>query len=179
MGPIFILTAIFIALTTVVEAILLGLQLRGRRLSCWLDPYAFSFFAVAVLSLWFVLLYLLIRVQYEEHPLFHTSALLRYTGFVLFFAGALMAAWAFSVLGAKRALCINFFTDNVPLVTGSVYRYLKNPAHYGFWLALVGLALYTSSWYNLAIAGEFVMVMVPLIWLENRPVNDRALRRAG
>lgn len=179
MSPIFILTTIFIALTIVVEAILLGLQLDGRRLTRWLGTHAFILFASVVLTLWFILLYLLILLQYEEHPLFHTSAPVRYIGLVLFFAGIILAAWAFSLLGVKRALCINFFVDNVPLVTGSVYRYLKNPADYGFWLALIGFAVYTGSWYNFAIAVEFVVLMIPLIWLEKKPLTDAATRRAG
>jgi hypothetical protein len=179
MSPIFILTTIFIALTIVVEAILLGLQLEGRKLTRWLGTHAFTFFAFVVLTLWFILLYLLILLQYEEHPLFHTSAFVQHVGLVLFFAGIILAAWSFSLLGVKRALCINFFVDNVPLVTESVYRYLKNPAHYGFWLALTGFAVYTRSWYNFAIAVEIVVVMIPLIWLENKPLEDTATRRAG
>ncbi|MGC9443845.1 MAG: methyltransferase family protein [Candidatus Methanospirareceae archaeon] len=179
MSTIFVLTTIFIALSILVEAILLGLQLVGRRLTRWLGTYAFSFFACVVLTLWFVLLYLLIRLQYEEHPLFHMSAFVRYVGLVLFFTGIILAAWSFSLLGVKRVLCINFFVDNVSLVTGSVYRYLKNPAHYGFWLALIGFAVYTGSWYNFAIALEFVVVMIPIIWLENKPLQDARPRRTG
>ena len=179
MSPIFILTAICIALIILVETILLSLQWNDRRLTRWLGTHAFTFFAFVVLTLWFLLLYLLIRLQYEEHPLYHTSAFVRYVGLVLFFAGIILAAWSFSLLGVKRALCINFFVDNVPLVTGSVYRYLKNPAHYGFWLALIGFAVYSGSWYNLAIAVEFVVLMIPIIWLENKPVQDATPRRTG
>jgi hypothetical protein len=115
MSPIFILTTIFIALTIVVEAILLSLQWNDRRLTRWLGTHAFIFFAFVVLTLWFFLLYLLICLQYEEHPLFHTSAFVQHVGLVLFFAGIILAAWSFSLLGVKRALCINFFVDNVPL----------------------------------------------------------------
>lgn len=178
MSTIFILTTILIALTTVVEAILLGLQLQGQRLTHWLGTHAFTFFAFVILTLWFLLLYLLILLQCEEHPLFHTSAPVRYIGLALFFVGVILAARAFLLLGVKRALCINFFVDNVPLVTGSVYRYLKNPAHCGFLLALFSFAVYTGSWYNLAIALEFVAVMIPIIWLENKPLEDATPRRA-
>jgi protein-S-isoprenylcysteine O-methyltransferase Ste14 len=74
-------------------------------------------------------------------------------------------------LGLRRALCLNFFEENVPVIKESLYKYIKNPADYGLWMVLVGFAIFTGSVYNLAIAVEFIIIMIPHIMLENKPLN--------
>lgn len=85
--------------------------------------------------------------------------------------GFTLAFWAFKLLGLKRALCLNFFEDNVPEVTESLYKYLKNPLDYGIWMMLVGFAIFTQSIYSLVIAAEFIIIMIPHIILENKPLH--------
>lgn len=82
-------------------------------------------------------------------------------------SGLIVALWALKLLGIKRALCLNFFEENVPVVKRSLYKYINNPLDYGFWIALIGFALFTGSMYNLIIAGEFIIVMIPHVMLEN------------
>ncbi len=82
-----------------------------------------------------------------------------------------MALWAFKLLGLKRSLCINFFEENVPVLRSSLYKYVKNPMDIGFWVALLGFALFTGSVYNLVIAAEFIIVMFPHMMLENIPLK--------
>lgn len=47
----------------------------------------------------------------------------------------------------------------------------KNPEDCGLWIALIGFAIFTGSIYILVIAVEFIIVMIPHIMLENKPLN--------
>ena len=89
----------------------------------------------------------------------------------MLFSGMILAFWAFRLLGLKRSLCLNFFEENVPIVKESLYNYIKNPLDYGLWIALIGFAIFSGSIYNLAIAVEFIIIMIPHIMLENKPLK--------
>lgn len=108
----------------------------------------------------------------EDHPAFHAHIVLHYTGFILLIGGGAVALWALGVLGLKRALCLNFFEEGVPVATEGPYMYLSNPLDYGFWTALLGFALLTGSLYNLVIAVEFILVMIPHVVLENTIIRE-------
>ena len=86
-------------------------------------------------------------------------------------SGIVLGSWAFRLLGLKRVLCLNFFEENVPVVRESLYKYIKNPADYGLWTTLIGFAIFTGSIYNLTIAVEFIIIMIPHIILENKPLK--------
>jgi len=107
----------------------------------------------------------------RDHPLFHSSIILKHAGLILLISGLILTCWALRLLGLKRAWCLNFFKENVPVVRESLYRYVKNPLDYGIWMALVGFAIFTQSIYNLVIALEFIIIMIPHIILENKPLN--------
>jgi len=171
MNRIFILTTIFIFLTILVESTNLILQLKGRRLSKWFGKNAFNIHMLSTVIFWVITFCLIVILQLEEHPLFHNSIILRYTGLILLFSGIILASWAFRLLGVKRSLCLNFFEENVPIVKESLYNYIKNPLDYGLWTALIGFAVFTGSIYNIAIAVEFIIIMIPHIMLENKPLK--------
>jgi len=103
---------------------------------------------------------LIVILQFEEHPLLHSSIILKYAGLSLLIVGIVLAFWAFKLLGLKRALCLNFFEVNVPGVKECLYKYVKNPLDYGIWMALVGFAVFTQSIYNLVIAVDFIIIMI-------------------
>ena len=86
--------------------------------------------------------------------------------------GSILSIWGFIILGIKRSLCLNFFKEGVPIVKSSIYKYIKNPEDYGLWLALLGLAFFTGSLYNLVIALEFVVLMIPHMIIENIPLGS-------
>jgi len=65
----------------------------------------------------------------------------------------------------------NFFERYVLIVKTSLYKYIKNPMDIGLWMALIGFAFFTRSIYNLIIAIEFVVIMIPHIMLENIPLQ--------
>ncbi len=171
MKNLFILTLILIFLTIHTESLLLMLQRKGKYITKWLGRYAFTFHASLTMVLWIVTFVLIFILQFQPHPRFHDSLIIHYAGLVLIPAGVLLALWGFSLLGLKRALCLNFYQDNVPQVTRSIYKYIKNPLDIGLWTALVGFACWTGSIYNLIIAGVFILVMIPHIWLENTPLR--------
>ncbi|MFX1534606.1 MAG: methyltransferase, partial [Promethearchaeota archaeon] len=77
----------------------------------------------------------------------------------------------FKLLGLKRSLCLNFFKDDVPIVQSSLYKYIKNPEDVGLWTMLIGFVLLTGSIYNLIIAIEFIVIMIPHERVENMPLK--------
>jgi protein-S-isoprenylcysteine O-methyltransferase Ste14 len=96
---------------------------------------------------WVITFCLFVILQFEEHPLVHNSIILnlKYMGLILSISGIILASWAFSLLGLKRSLCLNFFAENVPIVNESVYKYIKNPEDFGLWTALIGFTIFTGS----------------------------------
>jgi hypothetical protein len=173
MSRTFILTLIFAFLAILFESINLILQLKGRKLSRWFSTNAFRIHMTITATLWMITFCLIVYLQFGRHPLFHSSIILKYAGLFLFIVGIILGFWAFRLLGLKRAFCLNFFEDNVPEVTYSLYKYLKNPLDYGIWMTLVGFAIFTQSAYNLVIAMEFIIIMVPHIILENKALNKQ------
>jgi len=171
MNRMFILTIIFVFLTIFVESINLILQLKGRRLTKWFGKNAFNIHMIVTEIFWVITFCLIVILQFEEHPLFHNSIVLKYIGLILLISGIILASWAFRLLGLKRSLCLNFFEENVPIVKKSLYKYIKNPEDYGLWIALIGFASFTGSIYNLVIAVEFIIIMIPHIMLESKPLK--------
>lgn len=167
MSTILVLTTIFIFLTIFVESMNLILQLKGKMLTKYFGKKAFDFHIIIVGMFWIITFCFIVILQFQEHPLFHNNLVIKYIGLTLLFIGLILAIWAFYLLGLKRSLCINFFEEKVPTVKSSLYKYIKNPEDTGFWIALIGFALFTESVYNLIIAIEFIVIMIPHVILEN------------
>ena len=142
MKKLFFLTLIFAFLAIFVESINLILQLKGKRLTKWFGKNAFSIHMLTTAFFWAITFCLIVYLQFGNHPLFHSSIILKYAGLSLLIVGLLLAFWAFKLLGLKRALCLNFFKENVPVVKESLYKYIKNPLDYGIWMVLVGFAIF-------------------------------------
>lgn len=171
MSRIFILTIIFVFLTIFFESIIFILQLKGQKFSKWFGKSAFNLHMIITGFFWVATFCLIVILQFKKHPLFHNSILLRYTGLILLISGLILAAWAFKLLGIRRSFGLNFFEENVPVVKKSLYKNLKNPEDYGFWIAIFGFAIFTRSIYNLVIAVEFMIIMIPHIMLEIVPLK--------
>lgn len=170
MNQLFILSALFVFLTILVESIHLILQLKDKKLTKWFGKNAFNIHAIITGIFWLITVYLIFLLQFELHPLFHENIFLKYFGLILLIFGSVSAFWAFKLLGWKRTLCINFFEENIPLEKTSIYKYINNPMDIGFWTAVIGYALFTASLYNLIIAIEFILVMYPHMLLENKKI---------
>lgn len=169
----FLLTLIFVFLTILVESISFTLQLMGQKLTKWLGKKAFTIHMIVIGFFWIATFCLFVFLQFERHPLFHTSTVLKFTGLVMLISGLILAIWAFRLLGVRRSFGLNFFEDNVPVLKKSLYKYIHNPEDYGLWIALIGLAIFTRSIYNLAIAAEFIIIMIPHIILESKPLKSK------
>lgn len=167
MNPIFTLTLISIFLAILIESINLILQLKGKKLTKWFGKNAFNFHVIVTSVFWIIMFFFIVLLQFQQHPIFHNNIILKYFGLILLVLGGILALWALKLLGTKRALCLNFFEENVPIVKNGIYRYIKNPIDYGFWTAFIGFALFTGSLYNLIIAIEFIVIMYPHMLLEN------------
>ena len=133
MKKIFFLSLLFAFLAIFVESVNLILQLKGRRLTKWFGKNAFSIHMITTGIFWTITFCLIVFLQFGNHPLFHRSTSLKYIGLILLISGLILACWAFNLLGLKRALCLNFFEENVPVVKESLYKYIKtniaeNPA---------------------------------------------------
>lgn len=171
-STLFILTVISIFLTVSVESLAFILQLKGRKFTQWFGQCAFKIHMAVTGFFWVLSFCLIAFLQFGTHPHFHHSDILKCTGAVMLVVGVVMAIWGFLLLGIKRSFGLNFFKDNVPVVEKSLYRIIKNPEDYGLWMALAGFALLTRSAYNLAIAVEFIILMIPHIYVENIPLKE-------
>ncbi len=170
-STLFILTVISVFLTVSVESLVFILQLKGQKFSRWFGAQAFTIHMIMTGFFWVVSFGLIVLLQFEEHPLFHHSSALKFIGLVLWISGLVIATWGFKLLGIRRSFGLNFFEDDVPTVNRSLYKFIKNPEDYGFWMAVVGFALYTRSSYNLVIALEFIVLMIPHMHVENIPLK--------
>lgn len=171
MNKTLIVTAIFVFLSVFIETVFLILQIWDNQITKWFGKRAFSVHATITILLWIVAFFFIALLQLEKHPLFHNSTLLKYLGIALFSVGLITSIWGFFLVGIKRALCLNFYVDNVPVVTTSLYKYIKNPIDIGFLSACIGFTLYTQSIYNLIIAVEFICIMIPHAKIENIPLD--------
>jgi len=170
MDFLFIATLIVIFLTVLIEYMDLRLQLKGKKLSKWFGKKAFTIHAWLISILWSLTFLMIFILQYFEHPYFHEFYILSSLGLIFILFGLGIAILALFLLGIKRALHLNFFKDKVQVINSSLYKYFENPITYGFWMALIGFAFFTRSLYNLIIAIEFILLMIPVMLIENIPV---------
>ena len=168
---IFIFTVVSVFLAVSVESLVFILQLRGQKFIKWLGKNAFRIHMVITGFLWGLSFSLIVLLQFEKHPLFHHSIVLKYAGLVLLVSGLVTAVWGFKLLGLKRSFGLNFFDEDVPIVKSSIYKFINNPEDYGFWMALIGFALFTHSLSNLVIGLEFIVIMIPHMHIENIPIK--------
>jgi protein-S-isoprenylcysteine O-methyltransferase Ste14 len=168
---VFVFAVVSVFLAVSVESLVFILQLKGQKFTKWFGKKAFRIHMVISGFFWAVSFVLIILLQFEKHPLFHHSDVLKYAGLVFLVSGLVVAVWGFKLLGYKRSFGLNFFDEDVPIVKKSLYKFIKNPEDYGFWMALVGFALFTRSSSNLVIALEFITLMIPHMYIENIPLK--------
>ena len=93
-------------------------------------------------------------------------------GGVMIGGGLTISTWGYSILGLDRSLGINFYRDDIESVDHSLYKFIKNPEEIGLLFMLFGFSLLTKSWYNLIIALEFTILMIPHQRIENLPLKN-------
>lgn len=170
---LFVLTLVSVFLTVSVESSVFILQLKRRKFSQWFGKNAFKVHMAITGFFWSVSSLLIVILQFKKHPFFHNSAVLKYAGLIVLASGLFISIWGFRLLGVKRSFGLNFFEDSVPVVKKSLYKTIKNPEEYGFWMAVLGFALFTQSLYNLVIALEFIILQIPHMFVENIPLKKQ------
>ncbi len=170
---LYVLTLASVFLAVSVESLIFVLQLKGRKFSQWFGKNAFRVHMVITGFFWTVSFCLILFLQFKKHPFFHNSAVLKYAGLIVLVSGLTISIWGFRLLGVKRSFGLNFFEDSVPVVKKSLYKTIKNPEEYGFWMAVLGFALFTQSLYNLVIALEFIILQIPHMFVENIPLKKQ------
>lgn len=168
-----ILTLIFVFFTILIETVVFILQLKGQKFSRWIGKSAFTIHMFITGCLWLVTFFLIFILQFKKHPHFHSSLVVKYAGLILLILGLGLAIWGFKLLGLRRSLGLNFFEEDVPVVSKRLYKHMKNPEDYGLWIALMGFAAFTRSTYNLIIAFEFIILMIPHLMVENIPLRKQ------
>ena len=170
-STLFVFAVISVFLTIFIESLIFILQIKGRKFSSWFGNNAFRIHMTVVGFFWVLSFILIVLVQFGKHPHFHNIIILKWSGLIILISGLALAIWGFMVLGIKRSFGQNFFVDNVPVVKDSVYKFVKNPEDYGLWASLAGFALFSRSSVNLAIALEFIILMIPHLMIENIPLK--------
>jgi len=170
-STVFICTVVSVFLAVSGESLIFILQLKGQKFTKWFGKNAFEIHMFITGIFWMLSFIFIVLLQFEKHPSFHQSAVLKYAGFVLLVSGLVMAVWGFMLLGIKRSFGLNFFSEGVPIVKRSLYKFIKNPEDYGFWMALIGFALITRSSSNLVVALEFIILQIPHMNIENIPLK--------
>ncbi len=173
MEIVLFITLLILCATILIESILLYVQLKGRKITKMFGRSGFKVHVAVTCSLWALFLAALFLLQFQENQHFHSNVLLSYFGLVVSLNGLCLAGWGFSALGLKRSLCINFYRPNIEVVDRSIYKHLYHPEDIGFFLMLLGLALFTSSFANLFLALLFVLLIIPHAVIENRPLKRK------
>ncbi len=87
------------------------------------------------------------------------------TNLILQLKGRILTKWF-----GKKAFTIHMIsTGFFWMITFCLFVILQ--LDFGLWIALIGFAILTGSIYNSAIAVEFIIIMIPHIMLENKPLK--------
>ena len=171
MNTFFLINMILVFLTIIVEFLMFYLQRKGRYMDKWFGDQAFFVHSLITLLLWTATWISIIAFQFAEHPSFHNSLSLQIFGWTLAIIGVSIATLGYKELGLRRSLGVNFYEEGTELEESGIYKWIKNPEENGYWIMLIGLALATDSLYNLVLAIEFIVLMIPHQKLENMPVQ--------
>jgi protein-S-isoprenylcysteine O-methyltransferase Ste14 len=91
----------------------------------------------------------------------------RWAGVVLGAAGGILRIWPVFVLGRRFSGLVAIQKDH-RLVTGGIYKRVRNPSYLGLLLSVVGWALAFRSILGLVLAALFVPVLIGRIDAEER-----------
>ena len=157
------------------QTALILVQQSGGRLTTWWGPHAFSIYNAITLIPWaaFVLAYL--ALQFTQHPSLPWESLwIQVIGGILISFGVSLALWVAILMGPARLNGLRHFApaSREERVTTGPFQWLKNPMYTGYFLVLLGIALWMSSLFDLAIALESLLLLNGFqARIENRGLN--------
>ena len=169
---VFIFTVLLIFLAIEVESCMLWIEWNHQILSKRWGEKAFTIHSRITSTLWSLAsVGILLSISFK-FPTFHNLPVLIIFGWIFFALGMIIATLGFNGLGLDRSLAVNFFKEEErDYITSGIYRFIKHPEEYGFWIMMIGLALGTTSTYVLIFAAEFIILMIPHQKIENLPLK--------
>jgi len=91
----------------------------------------------------------------------------RWAGVALFTAGGILRIWPVFVLGRRFSGLVAIQKDH-RLVTGGIYKIIRNPSYLGLLISVVGWALAFRSILGLLLAASFVPILIGRIHSEEK-----------
>jgi protein-S-isoprenylcysteine O-methyltransferase Ste14 len=91
----------------------------------------------------------------------------RWAGVILFTLGGILRLWPVFILGRRFSGLVAIQKDH-HLVTGGIYKTIRNPSYLGLLISVVGWALAFRSILGLALAAMFVPVLIGRMRSEER-----------
>ena len=134
---------------------------------------AFIVHAIISMTLWSLNALFIFALQFSDHPSLHNFPPMSMIGGIFLVIGIIIGLLGYLTLGLSRSLHYNFFfPSKKTVVTKGIYKYLYNPQYEGFFLILLGFALFTDSLYNLFIFLEFLILIPLLSYIESKPLKE-------
>jgi len=153
--------------------IILYFEYEKKVLTSIFHNQAFNIHSLISMALWSINGLMILALQFSDHPKFHNFPPLSIIGGIFFVIGVILGLLGYLTLGLVRSLHYNFFFKiDQKIVRKGIYKYLDNPEYEGLLLILLGYALYTDSLFNLIIFLEFLILIVPLKFIEDKPLKD-------
>lgn len=155
-------TVSLFAFSSVLQTGLIYVQQRSGRLSRLWGARAFSIYNFVTLVPWAAFLLFYVTLQFKHHPQLPWPSLwLEILGAVLAVSGAALALWVATLFGPARLNGLRHFTGatNEERILTGPFRWMNNPMYTGYFLILLGIALWQNSLYDLVIALESLLLL--------------------
>jgi protein-S-isoprenylcysteine O-methyltransferase Ste14 len=108
---------------------------------------------------------------------FAVPSVLRTAGLLIGFAGFLLGIAA-SIEFSRTHTTLNPHGPARQLVTSGIYRMSRNPIYLGFLLMLLGLPLYSGSYWGVILSPSYVFVMNHLVLQHEEAYLQRKFKEA-
>ncbi len=164
-------------LSSGLQAGLIYLQHTSGRLSSWWGSLAFPIYNVITLIPWAAFALAYVTLQFRQHPPLPWSNLwLQVIGGILVVSGTCLSVWVATLFGPARLNGLRHFagaTKEERIASGP-FRWIDNPMYTGYFLILLGIALWQNSLYDLVIALESLLLLNGVqARIENLGLNKR------
>ena len=150
------------AFSSILQTGLIYVQQRSGTLSRWWGGRAFAIYNLITLIPWVAFLLTYVTLQFRQHPLLPWSSLwLQVIGGILAVLGAFLALWVATLFGPARLNGSRHFTGATEeeRIKSGPFRWIDNPMYTGYFLVLLGIALWQNSLYDLIIALEALLLL--------------------
>ncbi len=169
-----IILMLFIFINLSYHIIVLYFEYEKKVLTKILKTKAFTFHSFISMTLWSINGLMIVAFQLSDHPVLHNFQPISLLGGIFLVIGIIIGTLGYLTLGLVRSLHYNFFYDiENKIILKGIYSYLSNPEYVGFLFILLGLAFLTDSLYNLIIFLEFLILIIPLKYIEDKPIKDQ------